>query len=204
MRTRVSESPGVGVHASSAAPASSDSSPLNTWLSPPEAVKYLQIQLPHLIPLVESGRLTLRRSPDHGLRFHRDDLDALLVQVPPLEGARLLAGQVVVPPSEHMHSPAPSQVAGSSSGTLVPLKTAAVQLNFSYKTLLRLVHAGQIPATNLSSSKRPRFVVDVEVIKRQWADLANRDMRRRTSPTAGIDYSRILARSAPAKGEHRD
>ena len=123
-----------------------------------------------------------------------------MLQVPPQEGARLLADLVVAHPTDHMPSHAPPAAAGSGGGTLVPLKTAAVHLNIPYKTLLRLVHAGQIPATNLATAHRPRFVVDPEVIKRLWADLANRDMRRRTSPTASIDYSRILSRTDPAKG----
>lgn len=75
----------------------------------------------------------------------------------------------------------------------MPLKDAAKHLNLPYKTLLRLVHAGEIPATNIGSPGHPRFVVDVDAIRRLWDEQAQRDMRKRSAPTANIDYSRLLS-----------
>jgi len=171
---------------------SSQGLPLRRWLSPHAAASYLGVTLDSLLPLVESGQLTLRRAPDQGLLFHPDDLDAVLLPVPPTEAARLLAAEVSTTPGPCMTTSEPTASPAPITGTLMPLKDAARQLDQPYKTLLRLVHAGKIPATNLGSVSRPRFVVDPDAIKRLWADTAHQDMRKRIAPVATIDYSRLL------------
>ena len=165
------------------------------WLAPEQAAMHLGISLVDLLPLVEAGQLTLRRSPDGGLRFHRDDLDAVLLPVPPNEAARLLMAEASATPSTPMTKTDSSNQAASPSSTHRPLKEAVAQLNTPYKTLLRLVHAGEIPATNLGSPGHPRFFVDPAAIRRLWDEQAQRDMRKRSAPVAALDYSRLLSQT---------
>ncbi len=78
----------------------------------------------------------------------------------------------------------------------MPLKDAAKQLNQPYKTLLRLVHAGEIPATNIGSPSHPRFVVDPEAIRRLWDEKAQREMRQRSAPVVTVNFPKLLNQSS--------
>ena len=176
-------------------------SPTSPWMLPLQAASYLGVTIPDILPYVETGQLTLRRSPDQGLRFHRDDLDAVLLAVPPAEAVRLLAAEASTSPSNPVTTTDSAIQAASPSSTHVPLKEAATQLKTPYKTLLRLVHAGEIPATNLGSPTHPRFVVDPAAIRRLWDEHAQRDMRRRSTPSVTLDYSKLLGQTS--KGVRR-
>lgn len=173
----------------------SQGSPLQRWLSPHSAASYLGVTLDALLPLVETGQITVHRALDHGLLFHLDDLDAVLLPVPPSEAARLLAAEVSSTPGQSMTPSEPTASPPPTPSTLVSLKEATVPLNMPYKALLRLVHAGKIPVTNLGTTSRPRFMVDPEALKRLWADNAQRDMRQRSAPVASLDFSRLLSQT---------
>ncbi len=199
MRIRASRPLGADERRPVAAPASSPRHPPPTWLKPDQAASHLGVSITDLLPLVESGQLPLRRILGQGLLFHRDDLDAVPMLVPPDEAARLLAAETSTSPSVPMTTTDPTNPATTPSSTYLPLKDAAKQLNTPYKTMLRLVHAGEIPATNLGSPTHPRFVVDPVVIRRIWDEQAQRDMRKRSSPVTSIDYSRILRQTGHRK-----
>ena len=171
-------------------------STLNTpiWLTPAEGASYLGTDVTTFLPLLESGQLTLRRSPDQGLRFHRDDLDAVLLPVPPAEAVRLLMAETSETPDELMNPTSHPHRATNPSDDMRSLKEAAVIFEKPYKTLLRLASEGAIPAIDLNAHrgrKRPRYAVSISALRRHFKDQSEKQAAMRRARPSGIDLLRL-------------
>ena len=167
--------------------------PTSVWMSVDEALHRLGCDRAALARFVERGVLTVYEIAGVGVRVRGDDLDSLPTPIPPEEAARRLLGDDPRSESPTMPTSAPASIE-----PVVPLKVAAEALGMPYKTMLRLVHAGEIPATNLGSPSRPRYVVDPPAIRRLWNEKAQCEMRKRSAPAATLDYSRLLSQTSKA------
>ena len=194
---RVSISRGARTHPSpAAAPAPVATSNHTPWLTPLHAASRLGLTVLQLLPLVESGKVTLFRAPDRGLLFRLDELDAVPVPLKAEEAACLL---VEVSPESTEDT---DMASSTTNNDMCTLKEAEVTFKIPYKILWRLAHEGAIPAVDLNAHrgrKRARFVVSVSALRQYLKSQGEIQAVTRRSKPQGIDLANLAQPRGGAK-----
>ncbi len=162
------------------------------WLTSDEAQTHLRCGAHHLGLLITQGVVRAYRSPAQGLLFRLDELDAAAAPLDAEEALRLLGEDH---PSSNEASIMPSAPTGAPSDDTRPLKEAAVTLNMPYKTLLRLVAEGAVPAVDLNAHRgrrRPRYVVSIAAVRQHLKALSEKQAVQRRARPQAIELARMV------------
>ena len=200
MRLRISTSLGAGARPLAIAPPPSGSINPTPWLTPLHAASRLGITVHQLLPLVESGKITLFRAPDRGLLFRLDELDAVPVPLKAEEAACLLVE--VSPVSTENTDMTSSTSTNAPNNDMCTLKEAEVTFKIPYKILWRLAHEGAIPAVDLNAHrgrKRARFVVSVSALRQYLKSQGEIQAVVRRSKPQGINLVNLAQPRGGAK-----